>query len=290
MSNIFNDAPYKLIDNHIFSYMPQQDDFYEGAYLNRVHFVPKSERWYHVLPLWLINNGYLWNVRKCLAPDSVILELGCASGVDYFGKRYKMIGLDLSLASLRGLHNYGYALQADAANLPLRENSVDGIISSYFWEHIPPPVKDQMLEEFQRVLKPGGKIVFLYDVETENGFINILKQKDLPRYNQLFLEGDGHLGYETPEDNRQRFEQHGFEVRKHFGMERGWLQSQSVYEKYRHLPGLTGWIGKLGYLGSRSRILTLLHIFIVRLVDETIGRVFRNAKSRILISVLSKKS
>lgn len=280
---------FPVINQFIVSFLTEKDSFYEGSYLNRVHFKPKSDKWYHSWPLWLISNGYIWNVRKYVEPKSIVLELGCASGVDYFGSRYSMMGLDLSLSSLKHLSNYAYAIQADASTLPLQDNSVDAIISSYFWEHILPPVKDQMLLEFRRVLKPGGNLVFLFDVETENSFINLLKKRDIALYSRLFLEKDGHIGYETPAANKERFQQHGFQVIKHFGMERTWVQSLSVYEKYRHLPGLMGLIGKLGYLPSRSRPTAMLHNLFVRVIDETVGRLFSAKKSRILISVLKKQ-
>lgn len=276
------------VSGNVISFLDQPDAFYEGAYLNRVYFMPKSEKWYHIWPLRLISNNYLWTVRKFIPKGALVLELGCASGVDYFGARYKMIGLDLSLSSLKHLHEYTYAIQADAASLPLRDCSIDGIISSYFWEHIPPTIKDQMMLEFQRVLKPGGKIIFLYDLETDNGFINILKKGNIALYNRLFLEKDGHLGYETPKINKERFQSYGFEVLEHFGMERTWIQSLSVYEKYRHLTGWPRLIGQLCYSFSKLKITTFAHIFLVRIIDETIGRLFSINKSRIIISVLQK--
>jgi SAM-dependent methyltransferase len=282
------DETFPLFNGKVISFLPSPDTFYEGAYLNRVKYVPKSEKWYHVWPLWLISNGYLWEVRKQIAAGSVVLELGCASGVDYFGQRYQMIGLDLSLRSLEGLHNYAYAIQADATQLPLANESVDAIISSYFWEHIPPNVKDIMLAEFSRVLKPKGKIVFLYDVETQNSLIELLKSKDKALYNRLFLDGDGHLGYETPLANKARFEQYGFAVMRHFGMERTWVQSPSVYEKLRHVGGLSAVVGQALFRLSSIRILNLAYTAFVRAVDISIGRLFHGDKSRILLSVLQK--
>lgn len=276
--------------NGVFSFLDKPDDFYEGSYLNNIKFIPRSKSWFHQWPLWLISNGYLWEVRKQFEPGSTLLELGCASGVDYFGNRYQMIGLDLSFASLAGLHNYACALQADATRLPLADQSVDGIISSYFWEHIPPAIKDEMLIEFKRVLKPGGKLVFLYDVETENAFIKLLKKDNPQKYQELFLDKDGHLGYETPMQNRERFIEHGFEVKKHFGMERTCLQSNSVYEKFSQLAGWKGRVAEIGNFFGKYRSLNLLNVFMVRLVDETIGRIFNEKKSRIIISVLEHKA
>lgn len=270
----------------VVQFLSVKDEFYEGAYLNRIRYMPASESWWRCWPLWLISNGYLWEVRKQFDAGSTLLELGCASGVDYFGARYNMVGLDLSLESLKGLHNYKMGLQADATRLPLPDQSVDGILSSYFWEHIPPPVKDEMLKEFKRVLKPGGKLVFLYDVTTNNGVVNLLKKTDIARYNQLFLEGDGHFGYETPIENKARFIKAGFKIQKHFGMERTWLQSNSVFEKLRHLDGFAGMVGKIGYALSIGRLKGYIHTFFVRATDETIGRLFPLSKSRIIISVL----
>jgi SAM-dependent methyltransferase len=274
--------------NNIVKFLENPDDFYEGAYLNRIKFLPKSEKIWHNWPLWLISNGYLWEVRKQFAKEDVIVELGCASGVDYFGNRFNMFGLDLSFESLKGLHNYQMGLQADATKLPFADESVDGVISSYFWEHIPPAVKDIMLKEYKRVLKPGGKIVFLYDVETQNQLVGILKNDNPTKYKELFLDGDGHFGYETPNVNKDRFIKHGFEIVKHFGMERTWAQSNSVFEKMQNLKGFKGAIGKLGNFLTTGKLIGYLSIFIIRLVDQSFGRLFKIDKARIIISVLKK--
>jgi SAM-dependent methyltransferase len=271
--------------NGVITFLDETDTFYEGTYLNNIKYLPKSENLLDVLPLWLICNGYLWEVRKHFKKGDILIELGCASGVDYFGSRFNMYGLDLSFESLKGLHNYQLGLQADAAKLPFADNSVDGVISSYFWEHIPPEIKDKMLIEFKRVLKPGGKIVFLYDVETQNELVGLLKKDNPQRYQELFLDGDGHFGYETPQVNKDRFLKHGFEIVKHFGMERTWIQSNSVFEKLRHLNGITGFIGKVGNSISTGRILGYAFTFFVRLVDETLGKLFAEKKARIIISV-----
>lgn len=49
-------------------------------------------------------------------------------------------------------------------------------------------MKPNILRECQRILKPGGKIVFLYDVETENPLICRYKYSNRPLYNKLFIE------------------------------------------------------------------------------------------------------
>lgn len=50
------------------------DDFYEGAYENQVHFLPPSEKPWHAWPLWLINGGYLWTVRRIIHRTQQLLN------------------------------------------------------------------------------------------------------------------------------------------------------------------------------------------------------------------------
>jgi hypothetical protein len=119
--------------------LDRPDDFYDGAYENQVRFLPHSEKPWHVWPLWLINSGYAWTVRRFMPEGATVVELGCASGVRYFGKRYRMVGCDLSFSSLRKLEMYECRVQADVGScIPFPDHSVDPVVSAYFWEHISP--------------------------------------------------------------------------------------------------------------------------------------------------------
>jgi len=247
------------------------DEFYEGAYDNKVKYLPRSERPWHAWPLWLINSGYVWTVRRFVPSGSVVVELGCAGGVRYFGKRYRMVGCDLSLSSLNNLEFYEYGVQSDAMDcIPLSDGSVDAVISSYFWEHIPPEVKPRLLTEASRVLRVGGKLVFLYDVETRNPLIGRYKMKDAALYESLFLSGDHHFGYQLPSDNLSIFRQAGFRVVEHKGLEKTWLQSPSVHAKLARFgtgggSRLNAWISRMG-----QRPFFHLYTAFVRLVDTLV--------------------
>ena len=241
---------YQIIDGVVCT-LEKPDEFYEGSYENQTRFLPRSEKPWHVWPLWLINSGYVWMVRKCVSAGATVVELGCAGGVRYFGKRYRMIGCDLSLASLKNLDFYERRVQVDAAAcIALPDNSVDAVVSSYFWEHIPPEIKPGILKECQRILKPGGKLVFLYDVETENPLIIKFKNKDGQLYKKLFIDGDGHLGYQTPDENLKLYKHACFNIIRHQGLEKTYFQSPASYEKLARFgtsgKSLLSWAAGLG--------------------------------------------
>lgn len=285
---LFNDEESFGSESGVLVFLEKQNENYEGAYFGNVKYIPKKESFPYILPLWLMVNGYVWEVRKHFPKGSVLCELGCASGVDYFGERYSMIGLDFSLQSLQRIKNYKYRIQANALFLPFKDNSLDGIISAYFWEHIDPADKEQMLKEFRRVLRPDGKVIMVYDVETNNSLLKLLKDDDIRLYEELFLEGDFHIGYETLEANREKFERNSFRVLKHLGMERTFFQSTSVYYK---LSQLNTWYGKFSKMMTKlnsTRITEYINILAMRLTDITLGRLVKPDKSRIAISVLQK--
>jgi len=277
-----------VMEGNVIRFLKVDDDFYEGSYLNRITYNPSSNSVLTKLTLWVLNCGYIWTVGHVFPSDSILLELGCAGGVDYFGSRFKMIGLDLSFKSLTQLNGYQLGIQASATEIPLADNSVDGIISSFFWEHIDLETKEKMLNEFKRVLKTSGKMVFLYDVESQNTLVNGMRSTDPIKYQKLFKDNDGHIGYATPTDSQLQFTQAGFKVIKHFGMERTWVQSSSVYEKMRHFNGVWGWLGKFFFFIFSWRLTIWANMILVRIVDETIGRMWPLRKSRIIMTVVQK--
>jgi SAM-dependent methyltransferase len=274
----------------VVSLLEAADGFYEGAYLNRVRFVPRRDRWPWIAPLWLISNGYLWAVRRFVPAGSVVLELGCAGGVAYFARRYRMLGADVSRSSLElAASDYAQCIQLDATRrLPFPDASIDAVVSSYFWEHMLASDKSKILTELFRILRPGGHVVFLYDVATANGFIRALRNRDGKRYQELFLDQDGHVGYQTAAENVELIQASGFRIRQHTPMERSWLQSPSVYTK---AAAWEGFLGRLGRLGSRlgSGILFVPYAALMRAIDSTLGRLLPAHKGRIALVVAQRQ-
>lgn len=276
------------VENGVVRFLEESDRFYEGRYLYTVRYVPRSERWIHAWPLWLMTCGYVSTVRRHVPERSVVLELGCASGVAYFASRYRVVGLDLSLSSLeRVAELYDACLQADATRcVPLPDASVDAVISSFVWEHIPPEEKPRALAELSRVLRPGGKLVFLYDVESDNPVYRHLRRRDPALYREVFIDREGHLGWQTPEENREIFGAAGFRVVEHRGKEKLFF-SPWMYDKVRQWDGGVRRLAGLFLRFAGGPQFQAYNAF-VRSFDETVGRVLPTRFARVMVTVCEK--
>jgi SAM-dependent methyltransferase len=276
------------IQNGVVKFLNNPDTFYEGAYLATTNYVPKFDFSPFNFPLFFLNSGYIWRVKSMFKNKDTILELGCGGGIKYFSNKYKMIGLDLSFRSLINAP-YSIKIQANANSLPIADETIDGIISNSFWEHIDPVQKSIMLDEFKRVLKKNGKIVFCYDVETENILIKKMKVDNPELYSKVFLLKDGHLGYQTPYENELLFREKGFDVIKHFGIERSIFLAPSALLKLKennYLSKFGSFFTKLLY---RNKIIEISYMIFLNLFDRTFGLFLSSRKSRVILTTLIKK-
>ena len=99
----------------------------------------------------------------------------CASGAvaatEYleYSKGYQYhVCVDLTLLALMGarekLGEKGLYINADATKLPIKADVVDQILSSQTLFHVPKDEQVDVVKEFQRVLKPRGQCVILYNL------------------------------------------------------------------------------------------------------------------------------
>tara|TARA_B110000503_G_scaffold23182_1_gene36095 strand:- start:8708 stop:10618 length:1911 start_codon:yes stop_codon:yes gene_type:complete len=277
------------VKNNIIKTDRFEDTFYEGKYQGHIKFIPKEKSIIDNCILWTINSGYLWHTKKHAQENSNILELGCGSGVSYFGT-FNTVGMDLSLKSMENNKvNYKFFLKANIYNkIPLKSESMDLIVSSFFWEHIGLDKKDKCIKEIYRVLKPGGKVIFLFDVETQNPLINWFKKNNLEKYNKFFINNDKHVGYESIVDNNLKFTKQGFDILTLLGCEKTIFQSWSTFYKLAKFYPITE---KIHYFFSINslRFLFYPYTFFLRILDETIGKILPNSWARTVLLVLKKK-
>lgn len=108
-----------------------------------------------------------------LARNERVLEVGCGSG--HLTKRLAERGVDIvgidansNAAEVAGTNR---VLHMRAEQLDFDDNEFDALISVHAIEHI--PELDEALAEMARVLRPGGRALFIYPAEPIKGLYAI---------------------------------------------------------------------------------------------------------------------
>jgi SAM-dependent methyltransferase len=100
-------------------------------------------------------------VDGLLSPETVLLDAGCGRTAPvlrkYIGRVRRLIGIEL--VPFTGVPPDIETYNTDLAHLPLDAQSVDLIMSRSVFEHLTDP--QAVYYEFARVLRPGGRVVFL---------------------------------------------------------------------------------------------------------------------------------
>ena len=95
------------------------------------------------------------------AGQKVLLDAGCGRTVPvlrkYLGRASHLIGIEL--VDFTDVPPGIEVHKTDLANIPLPDASVDVIMSRSVFEHLTDP--ESVYREFQRLLRPGGVVIFL---------------------------------------------------------------------------------------------------------------------------------
>ena len=107
-----------------------------------------------------------------------ILEVGVGTGIalpDY-ARTNRLVGIDISAPMLRkaqeriaehGLINVEALAVMDAKHLAFPDNFFDVVVAQYVITAVPDP--EATLDEFARVVKPGGEIILVNHIGAESG-------------------------------------------------------------------------------------------------------------------------
>jgi len=107
-----------------------------------------------------------------------VLEVGVGTGLSLpsYGRRTRVTGIDISEGMLEkarirvrrhGLTNVEDIAVGDAEKLAFPDNIFDVVVAQYVVTAIPDP--ERALDEFVRVLRPGGEIVITTRIGAEHG-------------------------------------------------------------------------------------------------------------------------
>jgi len=143
--------------------------------------------------------------------DGVVLDVGCGRGdpTKMLSEKYDyIIGVDVSNVFDRSKISANLDfLQADALNLPFKDESFDAVVSFDVIEHVQDDLK--FLSEIKRVLKRGGELL----LETPNRNRLSLKLKSLVKpisYPMILGPNCIHLREYTKEELKRKLMMVGF--------------------------------------------------------------------------------
>ena len=123
-----------------------------------------------------------------------ILEVGVGTGLSLasYSRKNSIFGVDISapmlgkarkrVAKLRLGHVAGLAIM-DAERLTFPDNSFDVVVAQYVVTAVPHPEK--ALDEFLRVLRPGGEIIITSRIGAEVGLRGVLEKWLMPVTSRL---------------------------------------------------------------------------------------------------------
>ncbi|SDS89591.1 class I SAM-dependent methyltransferase [Bradyrhizobium canariense] len=189
--------------------------------INREMVEKAYDRWAPVYDL--VFGGVFGKGRKAaiLATNSIggrVLEVGVGTGISLpqYAPNLRIFGTDISEAMLRKakqrvdelhLKNVEGLAVMDAEKLEFPDNSFDVVMAQYVVTAVPNP--EVALDEFARVLRPGGEMILLSRVSADAGMRRFIEQRLQPVVRPL--------GFRTAEFAWSRFAQwlsgaHGIEL------------------------------------------------------------------------------
>ncbi len=131
-------------------------DFYRS-----VGALYEEERYVHRSGWGRSRRRFLKGLMRRFVVDSICADIGCGGGI-YLGDMLdmgadKVLGVDISYPTLlraRGREPRAYLVCGDAEAIPLRDSSIQFLLSTEVIEHLENP--EDFIREISRILTPGG--------------------------------------------------------------------------------------------------------------------------------------
>ena len=127
----------------------------------------------------VFERGRLASIAAAERVGGRILEVGVGTGISLqsYNRKNRLVGIDISAPMLRRaqdrviehrLTNVEALAVMDAKHLAVPDASFDAVVAQYVITAVPDP--EATLDEFVRVLKPGGEIILVNHLGAESGF------------------------------------------------------------------------------------------------------------------------
>ncbi len=168
-----------------------------GADLDRESIAKAYARWAPVYDLVfgaVFERGRLAAIEAAERIGGRILEVGVGTGISLpdYSRKNRIAGVDISEPMLRKalrrvaehrLDNVETLAVMDAGNLAFPNTSFDVVVAQYVITAVPNP--EATLDEFARVLRPGGEIVLVNHIGAEAGMRRAFEQGFAPLARRL---------------------------------------------------------------------------------------------------------
>jgi SAM-dependent methyltransferase len=273
-------------------FLDRSDEFYEGAYDATINITFERGRSLKgLLYFHLYREPYLSAIRKYARSGSTILDLGCGGGTRYLSQKGDVVGVDLSFGSLRKAATfYNIGIQADALKLPFPAETFDLITGCYCFEHFPREGKQYLLKQMYRVLKPGGRVILIFDCDNDNPLFRWLK-RDRKLFRECFVEHDHHYGLETASANLELIKDEGFSILKYKGINKTIFQYLPVYgwmAPYRNKSKLISFACCVFSICARHKALWIPYYTLINNFDRMVEDMVPLDYARVLLVVGQK--
>jgi SAM-dependent methyltransferase len=146
---------------------------------------------------------------RSLGRDALVCDAGCGPsghiGRYLFDKGIRVLGVDIADRCVELARRQNPAMRferCDMAELPVADETFDGIIAYYSIIDTPKKLVGRFFREFHRVLKPGGRLLIAVKAGSGEGYRTELLGMDIEIYFSLF----------TQDEIRRYFEDQRFDV------------------------------------------------------------------------------
>lgn len=281
------------IEGGVIRFLKEKDEFYENHYVRQINFLPNRNFFKNLIFFNLIQSGILGKIKDHAAPNSNVLDVGCAGGIKWLGRYSHTVGSDISFGSLlKAKDFYDLVVQSDINSLPFKNSSFDLIYGSYIFEHLLPDDKELFLKEAYRALKPQGKLILQFDTLSKNWLYRFALHNS-QFFKKGFIDIDQHIGLEYASEAVNRIKNNGFSVIKINKFGTTFLQYEPTYNWLKESYGNSiFWINLLGKITNKianNKYLGPLMEFSITLFDKLINPFSKlNKATRVII--IAKKN